>query len=54
MSTAKATVTISFEYAQANFDPELTDEVVKDLVQDSILAHPELLYEAIDVEHSED
>jgi hypothetical protein len=40
---------MEFEYDEENFDGELTDERVKDTVQDTVLSHPEMVYGSIDV-----
>lgn len=38
-----------FDYNEDNFDHELTDGRVKDMVQDTALSHPEWVWENIDV-----
>lgn len=40
---------MAFEYDPENFDGELTDERVKDTVQDTVLAHPGRVHACIEV-----
>lgn len=48
MSIKRATVELEFEYEAEKFD-DLTDERVKDMVQDRILDNPGLLWESISI-----
>lgn len=45
----RGTLEMRFEYDEDDFDEELTDEQVKDMVQDNVLANPGMVYDNIEV-----
>jgi hypothetical protein len=49
MSKKRATLEMVFEYDEAKFE-NLTDERVKDMAQDTALAHPGMVWDSITVE----
>ena len=52
--TVEATVRMRFEYDEDSFDEEITEERVKDETQDTILAHPDILWDMISVSNPDD
>lgn len=49
MTKKEATIEMRFEYDSRNFD-EFDDEMIKRMVQDTMLDHPEIVYESIEVD----
>lgn len=45
----RGTLEMSFEYDPENFDGDLTNERVKDTVQDTVLAHPGRVHTCVEV-----
>jgi len=45
----RGTLQMEFEYDEENFDGDLTDERVKDFVQDTVLGNPGMVYDSVEV-----
>lgn len=45
----RGTLQMRFEYSEENFDGDLSDEQIKDMVQDNVLANPGRVHSSIEV-----